>query len=316
MYVSRTVHHHVFVENYPLTDIKTKTKTSDVTGIDQIDLKYNSFNNLRFDVTCSNPGFFVLSLPSNHWRAYINRERVPVYRANGIENAIWLKTGKNNVEFRYWSWATLAGVAISCLSLFLVALYLMSKIQSKLLCRSAIFVTLCICIFSFFIWYRSLYWGGHLGTNYLWTSEAIEPHLSSNHNLAYGKRAYMDTRIKRPYLHAAVRGTDGDRGPDHGFVTRVAEEAWWQVDLGQIERISEIILYKKGDKCTVPFDIGASVDGERWFLVQTITQDRPGTNWCIQCPKMKARYIRLQTKQRSRLFLSEVEVYGPTTNSN
>ena len=205
----------------------------------------------------------MLSLPSNYWRAYINGDRVPVYRANGIENAIWLKAGKNKVEFRYWSWATLTGVIISCVVLFLVALYLMSGIRPRLIHGLAVFAMLCICVFSFIIWYHSLYWGGHLGISYHWTSESIEPHLSSRYNLAYGKRAYVNSRIKRPYLLAAVRGTDGDRDPDYGFITNVAEKAWWQVDLGQVEHVSEIILYKKGDKCTVPFDVGASADGRR-----------------------------------------------------
>lgn len=302
---------HVFIENYPVTDKRTVPKTLDGEDVDQINLNYNSFNNLRFDVTSSQPGFFVFSLPSNRWKAYINGKSATVYRANAIERTIWLEAGNNNVEFRYWSRAAVIGTVISCVILFFLSQYLIGSIRSKVFRRSAIFIMLCICISVFIIWYHSLYWGGHIGTNYNWTSKDIQPHLLSTHNLAYGKKSYMGTRARRRYLHAASRGTDGDRVPDHGFATNQGKNAWWQLDLGKAEPITEIVLYKHRNKSTLPFDICVSPDGRRWFLIKTITNNSPEAYWYIKCSNVRARYIRIQTRKPGRLFLSEVEVYGP-----
>jgi len=306
---------HVFVENYPVMQANTGVPAPDSMGLDSIQLNYNSFNNLKFDVTCARPAFFVFSFPySQRWRAYVNGQYAPVYRANGLEHVVWLPAGKSVVEFRYWSWPVLTGVVLSCLTLLLILLYLLTALHSGLLRRLAIIAAVCFCTLTLLTWYRSLYGGGNIGTEYTWNSEDIQPHLSSHHNLAYGGKTAMTQRALWPHSRASSRGVDGQRGPESGFVTSVGEPARWQVDLGRAEPISEIVIYKhdnNGEEYDLPFDVIVSPDGKHSFLVKTITEKGSGNHWRIRLRNITARYIRLQTRTRGRLALAEVEIYGP-----
>ena len=307
---------HILVENYPITGVKGGGSSLEKAGIDRVKLTYNSFNNLKFDVTCAQPAFFVFSFPySEHWRAYVNGERVPVYRSNGIEQAVRLVDGKSVVEFIYWSWATLIGVGISCLTLSLMIMWLLAGVRVRLLRRIGMIATPCFFVLVWVGWYHSLYWGGNIGTDYTWTSEDFQPHLSSYNNLAYGKITAMSRPwVHCPYSKVSAVGVDGQRGPKSGFSTSIEEQAWWQVDLGQVEPITEIVIYKyssEGEECGLPFDVIASRDGKRGFLVTTITEKGSGSYWRIRLRDVKARYIRLQMRNRGRLVMAEVEIYGP-----
>ena len=311
---------HIFVEDYPGAKTEAPVLPSGDTGLDSVELKYNSFNNMRFNVMCSRSAFFVFSLPYSHrWRAYVNEERLPVYRSNGIEQSVKLPAGNSVVEFRYWSWPALVGAGLSCLTLLLVSFGLLVAVRSRLIRYSAMIATACACVLALLSWYHSLYGGGNIGTNYTWTSEAIGPNLSSRHNLAYGKVTAMSQRGGvSSCFQASPRGVDGQRVPKPGFVTDLMERAWWQVDLGRAQPIAEIVIYKPRGRYSedylnggLPFDVIVSPDGKRAFLVKTVTQKGVADHWRIRLQDVTARYIRLQTRHRGRLALAEVEVYGP-----
>lgn len=312
---------HIFVENYPAAELKTGTSALDSMGIDSVKLKYNSFNNQKFDVMCVQPAFFVFSYPySKRWQAYVNGQRAPVYRANGIEHAILLPAGNSEVEFRYWSWPALAGTAISCLVLLSMTLSVLVTLRPGLFRRLVMIGVSCLCVIAFLMWYRSLYWGGNIGTNYTWTSEAIVPHFSSHYNRAYGKFTVMSQKSALWYYSKVSSfGVDGERRPDSGFCTSIEEHAWWQVDLAQAEPIGEIVLYEptgEDRECSFPFDIIVSTDGKRWRLIGTLMRKSDGDRWRLRFQNVMARYIRLQTRHRGRLALAEVEVYGPGDGSD
>jgi hypothetical protein len=59
----------------------------------------------------------------------------------------------------------------------------------------------------------------------------------------------------------------------------------------------------------VPFDVMFSLDGKNWSLVQTIGTDDAGNCWRIPVPGVKARFVRIQTRQLSFFVLAEVEIY-------
>ncbi len=300
---------YVYVENYPAVPAKT---SQDTIGINRVQLKYNSFNNLKFDVECAQPGFFVFSWPySKYWRARVDNKELPVYRCDGIEQGIWLQGGRHTVEFRYWSWPAVLGVAISCITMISIALVLLNNIHSRLLRYPAMVAAICICALFFHLWYHSLYQGGNIGTYYLWTSEQVQPHLNSNYNMAYGKPTTMNMDGGRDsYFTDSSLGVDGDRRPVNGFVTKAGTQAWWQVDLGQAESIDKLILYKLYNGCSIPFDVLASTDGAQWSFIEAVDKDSNENYWRIAPPNITARYIRLQTRYYGRLALAEVEIYG------
>jgi hypothetical protein len=303
---------HVYVENFPAVPAKT---TPDITGINKAQLEYNSFNNLRFDVDCAQPAFFVFSWPySKYWRAYVGDREVHIYICNGIEQGVWLQSGPHTVEFRYLSWPAIAGVAISCLTIISVALILLSSIHLRLLRYSAMAAVVGICTLFFYLWYHSLYNGRNIGTRCTWTSEQVQPHLDSHYNLAYGKPTSMSMTGWQPiYSEYSSAGVDGDRKMRSGFVTIAQQNAWWRVDLGQAEPIEQIVIFEQFSyqKCSLPFDIISSTDGKKWFVIRTITQHSDIGCWTIPVHNVTARYIQLQTRYYGKLALAEIEIYGP-----
>jgi hypothetical protein len=300
----------VMVENFPAAE----AQKGEAAGTGRIELKYNSFNNLKFDVMCSQPAFFVFSYPySERWRAYVNSERLPIYRANGFEHAIWLPAGSSEVEWRYWSKPAVIGMGLSCLTLGLTVLFLLWNLRVRWVGRVAIIAVPFACVFLFLVWYNSLYAGDSIATRYVWKTDSDKQHLSSHYNLAYGKKTTMSTN-RSAYEEDSSIGVDGLRNWRYGFDTRVADHVWWQVDLGAAMQIAQILIYKKADthiKCSFPFGVLVSTDGQKWFLAQRIDGSTDLKPWLIRLKDITARYIRLQTPSRGRLVLAEVEVYGP-----
>jgi len=303
---------HIYIENYSPTHQKPTTPTPDSPGIDSVELKYNSYNRLKFDVTCARPAFFVFTFPySPRWQGFVNAQRVLVYRCNGIEQAIRLPAGNWEVEFRYWSWPALTGMALSCLTLFLAVIRLLAHLRPRPVLLPTIIVVACLCMLVFLTWFQSLYGGKNIGTKYSWTSKAIGPHLSSRHNLAYGKMTAMSSRAKH-VMNDSACGVDGQREPESGFITALQNQPWWLVDLGQVKTIAHIDIYKNtNSKDCLPFDVMISSDARRWFIVTAITEKGEGNYWQILTQNVTARYIRLQGRGLNCLAFAEVEVYGP-----
>lgn len=303
---------HILVEDYPAAE--PKSATPDGGGIDRVELKYSSFNNLKFDAVCAQPAFFVFSFPwSERWQAYVNGEQTPIYRANGIEQAVRLAAGKSTVEFRYRSIPAVAGAVIGCLVLLLLALWPAVQVRRPIRWFVMAGVTF-LCAAAFWAWYQSLYGGGNIGTMYSWTSETVQPHLLSRYNLAYGKMTSMSQPDFCQPFKSSSRGVDGNRGPEPGFITSIEEHPWWQVDLSRPETIADIAIFKYGgtdNESFLPLDITVSDDGTRWFTAATISQKSSTGYWHIRLRDVTARYIRLQSRQKGRMVLAEVEIYGP-----
>ncbi len=298
----------VYVQGWQGAKQESKSADSD-PNIDTVELKYDSFNNFIFDVVCAQPAFFVFSFPySSRWQATVDGQNATTYRCNAIEQGIWLLPGKHSVEFRYRSPATTVGAVLCCLAIVLIVwLSLRGKARQIVLLVAVVLSALALAI-----WYRSLYQGGNIGTHYIWTSHQIQPNLSSNYNLAYGKKTSMSKAGVESYLSDSSLGVDGDRDGYFGFLTNTQEHTWWQVDLDKDVQVGEIDIYKMRNgysKFAVPFDVMFSQDGKNWSLVQTIETNDAGNCWRIPVPGIKTRFVRIQTSRVGLLALAEVEIY-------
>ncbi len=73
---------------------------------------------VRVSATTGAPGLLVLSevyYPA--WKAYVDGEPAPIYRANHLLRAVPIPAGDHTVELRYESWPLRAGIAISLIAL-------------------------------------------------------------------------------------------------------------------------------------------------------------------------------------------------------
>lgn len=152
-------------------DPKINTLNHNYVKTDQVLLDYSSYNKLIFKVVNQSPGFFVFSFPyAKQWEAYLNSKGTKIYKANGIEQAIWIPKGYHAIEFRYWSPAAFWGMLISHITLFgiiIFATFAIKRIKIRALLCTLTFISLC---FAFYGLYKSLYNGTNLETKYLWTT--------------------------------------------------------------------------------------------------------------------------------------------------
>jgi hypothetical protein len=301
-----------YVDGWPRA--KGESKAADSSGdIDRVELRYSSFNNLIFDVVCAQAGFFVFSFPySSQWQAKNDGQDAPIYRCNVLEQGVWLAPGKHSVEFRYRSPAATAGAVLGCLALVAVVWSLFSNSGPAKIRWVALTVTIILSALLLTVWYLSLYQGGNTGTHYLWTSRQIQPNLSSDYNLAYGKKTSMSNAGVESYLTDGSLGVDGDREGFFGFLTNTQGHAWWQVDLDNDVPIGEIVVYKMRSgysRFAIPFDVMFSQDGKNWSRISTVETDTADNCWRIRVPGINTHYVRLQTRSVALLALSEVEVY-------
>jgi hypothetical protein len=270
-----------------------------------VDLIYSSYNRLNFRVHSEERAFLGLSYPyTGHWSAWINGEKVQVYRANGAAHAVEIPEGESNIEFRYWSDSFLWGIIISCTVLAIFGIYVCFR-RLKGLQRfvgAVIFVVLSAGIF--LLWYNSLYNGDNLETRYNWKYELPQ----KVPNLAYGKKTpsyYLDAgSMLRLY---SGRSVDGNTEPDSGVVLRPSDEALI-VSLGHLQEIERIVLY--GDFKAQP-EISLSQDGEDWREIAFDFSEEGNLSplqIIFEMPEsalfVKVRSVGLE------LGIDELEVYG------
>jgi len=131
-------------------------------------------------------------------------------------------------------------------------------------------------------------------------------------DLAAGKVATQSTTA---YGGSASRAVDGnaDGRWDDGSVTHTLHEvrAWWQVDLGEVSSLAEVVLYNRTDCCSdrlADFDLLLSSDGVGWRTAISYNGAAPG-----RLPLLihgAARFVRVQLRGAGFLSLAEVEVFA------
>ncbi|MHC1763193.1 MAG: discoidin domain-containing protein [Verrucomicrobiia bacterium] len=125
----------------------------------------------------------------------------------------------------------------------------------------------------------------------------------------------------------AAGGCDGIKDGQWGFHTGSAQKPWWQVDLGQAQTVTRVVLWNRCDaesaaQRATNVTIRLSADGNVW---QTAYQ-HDGTLFlgfsdrkplAVELPQLSARFVRIELPGDGYLHLDEVEVFGsesPGTN--
>lgn len=126
-------------------------------------------------------------------------------------------------------------------------------------------------------------------------------------NLALGRPTSQSSTA---FGGASGRAVDGDTNGDYfaGSVNHTAGgPSWWQVDLGSLEPVGEIVIHNRTDCCADllhDFDVMVSADGVLWE-----TFSRAGVGKAVNhvLVDRQARYVRVENP--GVLHMAEVEVF-------
>ncbi len=147
------------------------------------------------------------------------------------------------------------------------------------------------------------------GTNYL---SLAEVQVFARRNLAASKPAAQSST---PWGADAARAVDGNTSGDwvNNSVTHTGfdAQAWWQVDLGAVKNIREVVLYNRTDCCSnrlANFDVWL-YNGSNWLPVAS----HPGeaserTAFAINA---SGRWVKVRLRGTNYLSLAEVRVFAP-----
>lgn len=131
-------------------------------------------------------------------------------------------------------------------------------------------------------------------------------------NLALGRYASQSSL----YDGTSQGAVDGVKVGDRGFHTLEEQGAWWQVDLGSVRPLTEIVVFNRMDCCAErarTIEVKLSNDGKKWKTVMAnkdaVFGGFDGNPLRVAVKGNSARYVRLQLAENNFLLLDEVEVY-------
>jgi hypothetical protein len=309
----------IFIEKYNPQKAKAVTENAKNMKKGLVNLVYSSFNRLQFRVYSEAPAIFGLSYPyTGHWSAWLDGNKVTVYRSNGAAHAIEIPVGESLVDFRFWSPAAFWGVVISCATFILIGLYVCLISFNGLLRVITVVLVLVVGVGSTFIWNHSLYAGDNLGTNFTWTYIPPNPEI----NLAYGKKTSISPLSDNNYSYGSnfyrshsSRIVDGDKSPGSGFILRFKDNPAVIIDLYTRKEIDSITFFesiKESSENKQHLTVSISQDKIYWDKVASLiskVNNHDPLYIEFDSPKT-ARYIKLKTFGYDSLSLDEVEVYG------
>jgi hypothetical protein len=295
----------VFIEGYDSGKAKSITEEGKNVKEGMVNLIYSSFNRLNFRTISPAPAFLGLSDPfTGHWKAWVNGEKVRIYRANGAAHAVEIPAGESLVEFRYWSDSFFWGMVVSCTAFAIIGLFVCFLALKDLPRISCIVTVLIISAGGFMLWYNSLYSGENLETEYTW--QYVSPLKAPN--LAYGKKTpsyNLQESSKLRFLSG--RAVDGNTKPGSGFILTPKNDALI-IDLSQVQEIKKIKLF--GELKTRP-GILLSQDNTQWYEVPILSKENRISPLQLIFNKPKLiRYIKVKAVDAA-LGIDEIEVYGP-----
>lgn len=132
-------------------------------------------------------------------------------------------------------------------------------------------------------------------------------------NLALGRPA---TQSSTTLGAVASRAVDGIRSGNWaaGSVTHtnLDANAWWQVDLGSVTDIGEVVIYNRTDCCgdrLADFDVRLSNDGVNYSTAATFGGVPPSR--VALSIAASGRYVQIRLRGTNHLSLAEVEVRPP-----
>jgi len=123
----------------------------------------------------------------------------------------------------------------------------------------------------------------------------------------------------------AAGGVDGVKDGTYGFHTGDQESPWWQVDLGRIMPLDQVVVYNRGDgrveKRAAQLLLLLSDDGQTWRRAYqhdgtVFGGQSDGKPLRIALSGSPARFVRIALPGRQYLHLDEVEVYRRGSSEN
>jgi len=275
------------------------------------EIYYASFNRLAFDIHAANPGFFVLAYPyTKNWKANVNNSKSHVFRGNGAYMAVCIPSGKSKIEFRYFSYAMVAGMLVSCLTFLFITVTISAFCLKKPLNIFPIIICIALSSGIFILWYSSLYTGKNLNTKYQWYSKAsITPP-----NIAYGKKTLLSSVNFNEYghLNSGGKAVDGDYIPGSGFRTSFQKKPSLTIQLSKAERIGSVHIFGalKGKFVNNnPLEVRFALNPDKWAHIASKKLDK-----VIQIElerPIRARYVQIRAHGNCILALDEVEIFPP-----
>ncbi|MBI2299184.1 MAG: discoidin domain-containing protein [Armatimonadetes bacterium] len=156
---------------------------------------------------------------------------------------------------------------------------------------------------------------------WLWIAMSAVWGAEAPTNLARGKPATQSS---------VFGGTGKDQGPQlavdgiteyaghefNWFHTNLEDHPWWQVDLGQLCELTEVRIFNRllPGEPSVPLrartvQVQLSDDGQRWTRLYA-HDGKPFEVLKVPAAGARARYVRLELRERNYFHLREVEVDG------
>jgi FkbM family methyltransferase len=137
-------------------------------------------------------------------------------------------------------------------------------------------------------------------------------------NLALKKPAKQSSVSKWSKPNDASGGVNGIKNGSFGFHTDTEVNPWWQVDLLDVYKLTEIWIYNRVNsrpERSRTLRVLLSLDGRDWKLVyannhNVILGGIYTEPLIVSLDSIAARYVRLQLAEENFLHLDEVEVYG------
>lgn len=306
----RTPDEAVLVGKRPEEPVPDCSPSAESCPSDTVTLKMSSFNRLVFEVKAAESGVFTLSFPfSKRWQVTVDGSPTTAHRTNGYLIGVPVPKGTHLLELKYWSTPTVVGVAVSLLVLFGLIVFFSFRYTPWKIRIPIVAIAAIILGGGYTLWFNSLYTGDNLETRYTWRS----PPPAKERNIAFGRTTRMSSTksLERPYDFYAGLAVDGDR-TSRGFVTGPKKKnPWWEVDLGGIRAVREIVVHAPNSKTRKHLPLKVMVATKRTkFKTHEVLETREESGpWHIDMKGVKTRFIRLQSSGKGSLSLNEVEVF-------
>jgi hypothetical protein len=128
---------------------------------------FSSFNRIVVRMNPHAPGFLTLTVPySPQWRAAAGAQELEVRPTDRNELAIFVPSAGDEVELRFRSRASTAGMLISCATVLFVVIYFGRNCKRGWLRNSLMIVAIVVVVVGFVCWSHSLYGGDDLGMQF------------------------------------------------------------------------------------------------------------------------------------------------------
>ena len=134
-------------------------------------------------------------------------------------------------------------------------------------------------------------------------------------NLARDQPTTQSSRSPWSTASESRGAVDGVKNGSFGFHTNEEQSPWWQVDLGEVQALTEALIFNRQDCCSErarTLQVLLSDDGVKWKIAFQNDGSLSGGSenpLSVNLQGNSARYVRLQLTERTWLHLDEVEVY-------